>query len=200
MFNRLLVLMTFLSFSYVDASPLHDAVNKGDIEEVTILIENGADIEERLPTFLYVNEEFKEYRSGNTPLEEAIKTKNLEIVKLLLNKGANPYQMAKKEYGAHQSAIHAVIDGYIVASTATVIQSKIIPDYESQRFFIAVIRFMRKLGVDFNQVCFRHKLTDYSGVELIWRSRKLYDDPIWKNKNEILHFFDNALEIMQSTS
>jgi len=60
---------------YKDATPLAIAIVKGDIETVKKFIEYGADIDQK--------------SNGMTPLMIAARYNQVEIIKLLLDKGAN---------------------------------------------------------------------------------------------------------------
>jgi ankyrin repeat protein len=84
----------------VDDSPLHIASRKGEIEDIEVLLSNGADI--NLAGDL-----------GNTPLHQAAMTGKTEAIKKLLSHGANSRltnefgQTALKvaELGKHKKAI-----------------------------------------------------------------------------------------------
>lgn len=60
---------------YKDNTPLCNAICKGDVEAVKKFIEYGADVNER--------------SNGKTPLMLAARYNNVEIIRLLLEKGAS---------------------------------------------------------------------------------------------------------------
>jgi ankyrin repeat protein len=60
----------------LDDSPLHIAAREGDLEDVEVLIDHGADV--NLVGDL-----------GNTPLHQAAMTGKTAVVLMLLNRGAN---------------------------------------------------------------------------------------------------------------
>lgn len=62
-------------YTYSDATPLGNAICKGDIETVKKFIEYGADVNEK--------------SNGVTPLMLAARYNHAEIIKLLLEKGAD---------------------------------------------------------------------------------------------------------------
>ncbi len=117
-YQRILVavftLSSFLSFSTALAGPLHDAALSGDVKEVQILLDSGADPNAALsdggPTPLFFAAErghpdvvallVSQGADVNNPthrggaLHIAAKRGNLEIVKLLLDAGADPNLLA----------------------------------------------------------------------------------------------------------
>lgn len=74
--NQKLTVKNEIEFSNYLSSPLHVAVCKGDLESVKKIIEYGAD----------VNKVFR----NMTPLMLAARYNYVEIVKILLEKGAQP--------------------------------------------------------------------------------------------------------------
>lgn len=70
------------NFIIDDESPLHKAVNSGNVKLVEMLLDNGAD-----PNII-INIEGDIY--NYTPLNIACQTVNIPIIKLLLKHGANP--------------------------------------------------------------------------------------------------------------
>lgn len=62
--------------TYDDDQPLHVACTRGSLEEATILVENGADING-------IGD------MGYTPLHYAVASGNSELIKYLLSKGAD---------------------------------------------------------------------------------------------------------------
>lgn len=70
----------------VDVNPLNTAICKGDIETVKKLLENGARI--------------NKFSGGLTPLMTAARYNKVEIIHLLLSKGANPHITADNGYNA----------------------------------------------------------------------------------------------------
>lgn len=69
-----------------DVNPLNTAICKGDIETVKKLIENGANV--------------NKFSGGLTPLMTAARYNKVEIIHLLLSKGANPHITADNGYNA----------------------------------------------------------------------------------------------------
>jgi ankyrin repeat protein len=74
---------TYISY---DVNPLNVAICKGDIETVKKLIENGANV--------------NKFSGGLTPLMTAARYNKVEIIQLLISKGANPYTTADNGYTA----------------------------------------------------------------------------------------------------
>ncbi|MGD9347273.1 MAG: ankyrin repeat domain-containing protein [Candidatus Aminicenantes bacterium] len=66
-----------------DATPLHAAVGKGNIEMVEVLIRNGAELEARLS------------QNQNTPLHLAIRNNQIAAAELLINEGADVNAMTR---------------------------------------------------------------------------------------------------------
>ena len=73
-------------------SPLHEACNHGQIEAVRVLIELGANIDDRGGPSC----------DGITPLLDAASNGHLELITLLLDKGASP--LAKTNQVRFQNA------------------------------------------------------------------------------------------------
>ena len=69
-----------------DCTPLMQAADDGDIDQVRALLRNGADVNEAKG-------------SGHTALMLAASRDNLEIVQTLLRAGANPYAIVYGRYG-----------------------------------------------------------------------------------------------------
>ncbi|MBF7093473.1 ankyrin repeat domain-containing protein [Flavobacterium sp. ALJ2] len=74
------------TYSSYDVNPLNVAICKGDIETVKKLIENGANV--------------NKFSGGLTPLMTAARYNKVEIIELLISKGANPYTTADNGYTA----------------------------------------------------------------------------------------------------
>ena len=73
------------SYNRLDGSTsLHEAARRGQIEMMTLLLDNGADIE-------------SQSNEGFTPLFSAVRNGKLEAVKLLLERGANVHHFLKDE-------------------------------------------------------------------------------------------------------
>ena len=80
------------------AGPLHDAVKKGDLIEVKILLEKGAKVDE------------KNQNSGRTALIFAAENGHVQIVELLLKAGAN---VDEKDIGGTTALINAAYGGCV---------------------------------------------------------------------------------------
>jgi cytochrome c2 len=107
----------------VTAGPLHDAVKKGDVKQVTLIIAAGEDVNEidhrfgsplhlaaiwgdaDMATLLIAAgaDVSAEYRFGQ-PLYSAARVGNLEVVKILVANGANPNTKGVDGYGAIHAA------------------------------------------------------------------------------------------------
>jgi ankyrin repeat protein len=96
----------FLSFSFPAAgqkSPedrLYDAARAGDVNAVQSQLNQGADIEGKR------TEWYREFAS--TPLNTAVQNGHLEVIKLLLDRGANP-DGANRHEGAFTTPLFAVM-------------------------------------------------------------------------------------------
>ena len=66
-------------------SPLNSAARVGGVAMIRYLVDHGADVNLHTPT-------------NNTPLTSAIKSFNPEVVKLLLEEGANPNLPRSSDY------------------------------------------------------------------------------------------------------
>ncbi|AID46972.1 ankyrin repeat protein [Penguinpox virus] len=79
MIKLLMSYNTYPDYNYLDIeSELHEAVEEGDISKVEELINSGE----------YINNVL--YKKGNTPLHLAVINKNLDMMRLLLARGADP--------------------------------------------------------------------------------------------------------------
>ncbi|KAJ8668919.1 hypothetical protein QAD02_000178 [Eretmocerus hayati] len=88
------------SSNYVDISgdtPLMLAIRCGEKEMAQKLIDAGADV-------TYVHNEENEYQEINSPLHVAVQGCNLEMLKLLLDRGADPNRANTKRYSVLSTA------------------------------------------------------------------------------------------------
>ncbi len=74
--GSILFLASFVFANTVQASPLHEATFAGDVELVRLLIENGADVDDRDV-------------QGVTPLNLAIRAGHADIARVLIANGAD---------------------------------------------------------------------------------------------------------------
>lgn len=82
------------------ASPIHDAAVAGDVELVELLIENGADVDDRDV-------------HGYTPLILAIQAGNTDIAKVLIDNGADVNARAASDGGEDVTPLYlSIILGY----------------------------------------------------------------------------------------
>jgi ankyrin repeat protein len=80
-FISIIITLAAIMFTVsVQASPLHDAVEAGDLEKVKAAIKAGCNVNEI---------DRQEGRDGSTPLHTAAYNQNFEIVKYLVEHGAN---------------------------------------------------------------------------------------------------------------
>lgn len=149
-----------------DISPLHKAVEREDLKKVQALLDQGYYIDQRLPEECRMDEEWWVCIEGSTPLEIALKKRNLPIVQLLLDRGANPFNL-KKETNT-DTAGHSPT----TSSTYTSMMYELIDNYwmnqfnqraDLNLFNIKVLKHLIKLGVDLNNVC----LIYHNGVSYI---------------------------------
>ena len=85
--------------NYVTTTPLCLAISKGDIESTKKFVEYGADVNEQ--------------SNGKTPLMYAARYNKVEIIKILLNNGANPKTKDSQgfnalEYAKLSNAVEAI--------------------------------------------------------------------------------------------
>jgi ankyrin repeat protein len=102
-------------------TPLQLAAKRGDIGIVTMLLQAGADIDRTIDSDMNIttcgSSLKSSYNEGYTPLYYAIKGEYTKTVKLLLERGANPYPPKRIQYSdfsSKSSLLHnAVLTGKI---------------------------------------------------------------------------------------
>jgi ankyrin repeat protein len=173
--------------------PLHDAVRKGDLAAVQSLLEKGYDIEQRLPEKCIPFPETATIIDGNTPLEIALGSRNIKMVKLLLNHGANPYNYRKEKnifssytIVYYDSALYKIMHGYCSAIGDRMEQGKLLPNKKDQQFFLEIIKLVVSTRISFDQ--FASYIEDSNGetpLQIVDFYIEAFVNKGWKNNKEI---------------
>jgi len=118
---------------------LMQALHADDYQAAVMLIEYGVDLERRAPS----KEIFGKIVPGETALEFAIRMKDTELVELLLNRKANPFNVRLRSK-FHSDGVHK----YNISLEETAIFDSI-----NLGNLDAIILF-HKCGFDLNKVCY----------------------------------------------
>jgi len=158
-----IILLSIISISFAamhgmedEKYPLHEAVEKGDIDEVRELLEQSIDIN----TLMH----------GKTALHIAATNQHIEMAELLLENGANVNAKDKK-FG-NRTPLHIAIG---------LIGGGFIQPKNTQKC-IEMVSLFAKNGADmnarcgYNEVTILHGLTHFSKHEYTWPIKPIYKD------------------------
>jgi ankyrin repeat protein len=180
--------------------PLHEAVKKGNISLVKKLLDQGYNIEERLPETSYEKFGSLTISDGMTVFEIAFEKRNIEMMQLLLDHGANPYNYKLEKtilssgfvFPCYECVISKIIIGYCSAIGDRIEKGRLLPNTQDQKFYIDLIKRMIAAGVVFDKYAYYFDLDWSEGttpLEILNSFKDSYVDKGWKNNKEIKAYF-----------